>query len=178
MNALQVAVSLAFVGILSVIIAWIVDIQAQSVFEEETKAAADALATSVANQLRVGASVAVTPGVYSFVQQISLPSYSPPFDAFYYTITIRNEGGVLTVYVSLEAYRGRARAFAETYKAMYNISALNKPEGYVQIYADLGDQYNCRVDNLVNLTRTSCYVKWSMPSPTSVKKIQFVVRSQ
>ncbi|HII48106.1 TPA: hypothetical protein HA333_11905 [Pyrobaculum aerophilum] len=177
MNALQVAVSMAFVGILSVIIAWIVNTQAQIVFEEEAKAAAEALLASVVNQLRVGASTASISGVYSFTQQISLPYYSPPFDAFYYAITIRNEQGVLVVYISFEAYRGRASAYVDISKAVYNISALYKPEGYVQIYADLGESYNCRVGDVVNLTRAGCYVKWAMPSPYTVRKVQFIVGS-
>lgn len=177
MNALQVAVSIAFVGILSIIIAWIVDTQAQIVFEEETRAAAEALLASVVNQLRVGASTASISGVYNFSQQISLPYYSPPFDAFYYTITIRNEQGILVVYVSFEAYRGRASASVDISKAVYNISALYKPEGYVQIYADIGESYNCRVGDMVNLTKAGCYVRWVMPSPSTVRKLQFIVKS-
>ncbi len=63
MNALQAAVAMVFAGVLSVVIAWIVDTQAQQVFESEVRAAAQALLDSVVNQVRIDASTAHLPGV-------------------------------------------------------------------------------------------------------------------
>jgi hypothetical protein len=175
MNALQTAVAMVFAGLLSVVIAWIVDTQAQQVFESEVRAAAQALLDSVVNQVRVGASTALLPGVYGFEQQVSLPSYAPPFDAFHYRITLRNVGGVLYVQVDMTAYRGSASASASLSRAVYNVADLRKPEGVVRIYAQAGEEVNCVVDGWVDLTQSGCYVVWAMPSPQSTRYLRFVV---
>jgi hypothetical protein len=175
MNALQTAVAMVFAGLLSVVIAWTVDMQAQQVFESEVRAAAQALLDSVVNQVRVGASTALLPGVYGFSQQASLPSYAPPFDAFHYRITLRNVGGVLYVQVDMTAYRGSASASASLSRAVYNVADLRKPEGVVKIYAQAGEGGDCIVDGWVDLTQSGCYTVWAMPSPQTTRYLRFVV---
>ncbi len=175
MNALQTAVAMVFAGLLSVLIAWAVDVQAQQVFESETRAAAQALLDSVVNQVRVGASTALLPGVYGFSQQVSLPSYAPPFDAFYYSITLRNVDGVLYVQVNLTAYRGSASAFVSLSRAVYDVGDLRRPDGVVKIYAQAGEVGSCIVDGWVDLTQSGCYTVWSMPSPQTTRYLKFVV---
>ncbi|ABL88332.1 conserved hypothetical protein [Pyrobaculum islandicum DSM 4184] len=175
MNALQTAVAMAFAGVLAVIIAWLVDVQAQAVFEEEVRAAAQALLDSVANQVRVGVSTALLPGVYGFRQQMSLPSYAPPFDAFYYSITFRNVGGVLVVTVDMTAYRGKASARVSVSRAVYYLGDLVKPEGVVKVYAEKGQNYDCAVGDWVDLTRDGCYTSWVMPSPYYVRYFNYTV---
>jgi len=172
MNALQTAIAMVFAGFLSIVIAWVVDMQAQQVFESEGRAAAQALLDSVVNQVRVGVSTALLPGVYGFSQQASLPSYAPPFDAFHYSITLRNVGGVLYVQVDVTAYRGSASASVSLSRAVYNVADLRKPEGVVRIYA----QGEVSVDNgWVDLTQSGSYVVWAMPSPQSTRYLRFVV---
>jgi hypothetical protein len=173
MNALQTAVAMVFAGLLSVVIAWTVDMQAQQVFESEVRAAAQALLDSVVNQVRVGASTALLPGVYGFSQQASLPSYAPPFDAFHYRITLRNVGGVLYVQVDMTAYRGSASASASLSRAVYNVADLRKPEGVVKIYAQAGEGGDCIVDGWVDLTQSGCYTVWAMPSPQVVRVLRY-----
>ncbi len=175
MNALQTAVAMVFAGLLSVLIAWAVDVQAQQVFESETRAAAQALLDSVVNQVRVGASTALLPGVYGFSQQVSLPGYAPPFDAFYYSITLRNVDGVLYVQVNLTAYRGSASAFVSLSRAVYDVGDLRRPDGVVKIYAQAGEVGSCVVDGWVDLTQSGCYTVWSMPSPQTTRYLKFVV---
>jgi hypothetical protein len=175
MNALQAAVAMVFAGVLSVVIAWIVDMQAQQVFESEVGAAAQTLLDSVVNQVRVGASTALLPGVYGFSQQASLPSYAPPFDAFYYRIALRNVDGVLYVQVDMTAYRGSASASASLSRAVYNVADLRKPEGVVKIYAQAGEEGDCIVDGWVDLTQSGCYTVWAMPSPQTTRYLRFVV---
>jgi hypothetical protein len=175
MNALQTAIAMVFAGVLSVVIAWVVDTQAQQVFESEVRAAAQALLDSVVNQVRVGASTALLPGVYGFKQQVSLPSYAPPFDAFYYRITLRNVDGVLYVQVDMTAYRGSASASASLSRAVYNVADLRKREGVVRIYAQSGEEGDCVVDGCVDLTQRGSYVVWVMPSPQSTRYLWFEV---
>jgi len=175
MNALQTAVAMVFAGLLSVLIAWAVDVQAQQVFESETRAAAQALLDSVVNQVRVGTSTALLPGVYGFSQQVSLPSYAPPFDSFYYRITLRNVGGVLYVRVDMTAYRGSASAFVSLSRAVYDVGDLRRPDGVVKIYAQGGEMGSCVVDGWVDLTQSGCYTVWSMPSPQTTRYLKFVV---
>jgi hypothetical protein len=186
MNALQTAVAMVFAGLLSVLVAWAVNTQAQQVFESEVRAAAQALLDSVVNQVRVGASTALLPGVYGFSQQASLPSYAPPFDSFYYKVTLRNMRGVLYVQVDMTAYRGSASAFVSLSRAVYNITDLRKPEGAakpgdvvrmveVRIYAQAGEEGNCIENGWVDLTQSGCYVVWAMPSPQSTRYLRFVV---
>jgi len=175
MNALQTAIAMVFAGVLSVVIAWVVDTQAQQVFESEVRAAAQALLDSVVNQVRVGASTALLPGVCGFGQQLSLPSYAPPFDAFHYRITLRNVDGVLYVQVNMTAYRGSASAYASLSRAVYNVTGLRKLEGVVRIYAQAGEEGDCVVDGWVDLTQSGCYVVWAMPSPQSTRYLRFVV---
>ena len=175
MNALQTAVAMVFAGFLSIVIAWVVDMQAQQVFESEGRAAAQALLDSVVNQVRVGVSTALLPGVYGFSQQASLPSYAPPFDAFHYSITLRNVGGVLYVQVDMTAYRGSASAFVSLSRAVYNVTDLRRPDGVVKMYAQAGEEGTCVVGGLVNLTRSGCYAVWAMPSPQSTRYLRFVV---
>ena len=173
MNALQTAVAMVFAGLLSVVIAWVVDTQAQQVFESEVRAAAQALLDSVVNQVRVGASTALLPGVYGFSQQASLPSYAPPFDAFHYRVTLRNVGGVLYVQVDMTAYRGSASASASLSRAVYTVADLRKTEGVVRIYAQAGEGGDCIVDGWVDLTQSGCYVVWAMPSPQAVRMLRY-----
>jgi hypothetical protein len=175
MNALQTAVAMVFAGLLSVLVVWAVNTQAQQVFESEVRAAAQALLDSVVNQVRLGASTALLPGVYGFSQQASLPSYAPPFDSFYYKVTLRNVGGVLYVQVDMTAYRGSASAFVSLSRAVYNVTDLRRPDGVVKMYAQAGEEGACVVDGLVNLTRSGCYVVWAMPSPQSTRYLRFVV---
>jgi hypothetical protein len=175
MNALQAAVAMVFAGLLSVVIAWVVDTQAQQVFESEVGAAAQALLDSVVNQVRVGASTALLPGVYGFEQHVSLPSYAPPFDAFHYRITLRNVDGVLYVQVNMTAYRGSASAYASLSRAVYNVTDLRKPEGVVRIYAQAGEEGVCVAGGWVDLTQSGCYVVWAMRSPQSKRYLRFVV---
>ncbi len=175
MNTLQTAVAMVFAGLLSVVIAWTVDMQAQQVFESEVRAAAQALLDSVVNQVRVGASTALLPGVYGFNQQASLPSYAPPFDAFYYRITLRNVDGVLYVQVDMTAYRGSASASASLSRAVYTVADLRKPEGAVKIYAQAGEGGDCIVNGWVDLTQSGCYTVWAMPSPQTTRYLRFVV---
>jgi hypothetical protein len=180
MNALQTAVAMVFAGLLSVVIAWTVDMQAQQVFESEVRAVAQSLLDSVVNQVRVGASTALLPGVYGFEQQVSLPSYAPPFDAFHYRITLRNVDGVLYVQVDMTAYRGSASASASLSRAVYTVADLRKPEGVVKmgvvkIYAQAGEGGDCIVDGLVDLTQSGCYTVWAMPSPQTTRYLRFVV---
>jgi len=172
MNALQTAVAMAFAGLLSIVIAWAVDTQVQQVFESEVSAAAQALLDSVVNQVRVGASTALLPGVYRFEQQVSLPSYAPLFDAFHYYIMLCNVDGVLYVQANMTAYRGSASASASLYRAVYNVADLRKPEGVVWIYA----QVEVSVDNSwVDLTQSGSCVVWAMPSPQTTRYLRFVV---
>ena len=175
MNALQAAVAMVFAGLLSVVIAWVVDTQAQQVFESEVGAAAQALLDSVVNQVSVGASTALLPGVYGFEQRVSLPSYAPPFDAFHYRITLRNVDGVLYVQVNMTAYRGSASAYVSLSRAVYNVTDLRNPEGVVRIYAQAGEEGVCVVDGWVDLTHSGCYVVWATPSPQSTRYLRFVV---
>jgi hypothetical protein len=175
MNALQTAVAMVFAGLLSVVIAWTVDMQAQQVFESEVRAAAQALLDSVVNQVRVGASTALLPGMYGFEQQVSLPSYAPPFDAFHYRITLRNVDGVLYVQVNMTAYRGSASAYASLSRAVYNVTDLRKPEGVVRIYAQAGEEGDCVVDGWADLTWSECYTVWTTPSPQTIRHLRFVV---
>jgi hypothetical protein len=175
MNALQAAVAMVFAGVLSVVIAWIVDMQAQQVFESEVRAAAQTLLDSVVNQVRVGASTALLPGVYGFSQQASLPSYAPPFDSFYYKVTLRNMRGVLYVQVDMTAYRGSASAFVSLSRAVYNVTDLRRPDGVVKMYAQAGEEGACIVNGWVDLTQSGCYAVWAMPSPQSTRYLRFVV---
>jgi hypothetical protein len=175
MNALQAAVAMAFAGLLSVVIAWVVDSQAQQVFESEVEAAAQALLDSVVSQVRVGVSTALLPGVYGFEQQVSLPSHAPPFDAFHYRITLRNVDGVLYVQVNMTAYRGSASASASLSRAVYNVADLRKPEGVVKIYVQAGEEGDCVVDGWVDLTQSECYTVWAMPSPPTTMYLRFMV---
>ncbi len=175
MNALQTAVAMVFAGLLSVVIAWVVDTQAQQVFESEVEAAAQALLDSVVSQVRVGVSTALLPGVYGFEQHVSLPSYAPPFDAFYYHITLRNVDGVLYVQVNMTAYRGSASASVSLSRAVYNVDDLRKPEGVVRIYAQAEEEGDCVVDGWADLTRSGCYTVWTMPSPETTRYLRFVV---
>jgi hypothetical protein len=175
MNALQAAVAMVFAGLLSMVIAWIVDTQAQQVFESEVEAAAQALLDSVVYQVRIGASTALLPGVYGFEQQVSLPGYVPPFDAFYYRITLRYVDGVLYVQVDMTAYRGSASAFVSLSRAVYNVTDLRKPEGVVRIYAQAGEEGDCVVDGWVDFTQSGCYTVWTMPSPQTTRYLRFVV---
>jgi len=175
MNALQTAIAMVFAGVLSVVIAWVVDTQAQEVFQSEVTAAAQALLDSVVNQVRVGASTALLPGVYGFEQQVSLPSYAPPFDAFYYSIALRNVGGVLYVQVNMTAYRGSASAFISLSRAVYNVTDLRKPEGVVKVYAQAGEGGNCVINSWVDLTQRGCYTVWVMPSPQTTRYLEFAV---
>jgi hypothetical protein len=175
MNALQAAVAMVFAGLLSVVIAWVVDTQAQQVFESEVGAAAQALLDSVVNQVGVGVSTALLPGVYVFEQQVSLPSYAPPFDAFHYHITLSNVDGVLYVQVNMTAYRGSASASASLSRSVYNVTDLRKPEGVVRIYAQAGEEGDCVVDGWADLTQSECYTVWAMPSPQSTRYLRFVV---
>jgi len=175
MNALQTAIAMVFAGVLSVVIAWVVDVQAQEVFQSEVTAAAQALLDSVVNQVRVGASTALLPGVYGFEQQVSLPSYAPPFDSFYYKVTLRNVGGVLYVQVDMTAYRGSASAFVSLSRAVYNVGDLRRPDGVVKMYAQAGEEGTCVVNGWVDLTQSGCYAVWAMPSPLSTRYLRFVV---
>jgi len=175
MNALQTAVAMVFAGLLSVLVAWAVNTQAQQVFESEVRAAAQALLDSVVNQVRVGASTALLPGVYGFSQQASLPSYAPPFDSFYYKVTLRNMRGVLYVQVDMTAYRGSASAFVSLSRAVYNVTDLRRSDGVVKMYAQAGEEGTCVVNGWVNLTQSGCYVVWAMPSPQSTRYLRFEV---
>ena len=175
MNALQTAVAMVFAGLLSVLVAWAVNTQAQQVFESEVRAAAQALLDSVVNQVRVGVSTALLPGVYGFDQQMSLPSYAPPFDSFYYKVTLRNVGGVLYVQVNMTAYRGSASAFISLSRAVYNVTDLRKPEGVVKVYAQAGEGGNCVINGWVDLTQRGCYTAWVMPSPQTTRYLEFAV---
>jgi len=173
MNALQTAIAMIFAGLLSVVIAWVVDTQAQEVFQSEVTAAAQALLDSVVNQVRVGASTALLPGVCGFEQQVSLPSYAPPFDAFYYRIALRNVDGVLYVQVNMTAYRGSASAFISLSRAVYNVTDLKKPEGVVKLYAQAGEEGACVAGGWVDLTQSGCYTVWVMPSPQTVRVLRY-----
>ena len=175
MNALQTAVAMVFAGLLSVLVAWAVNTQAQQVFESEVRAAAQALLDSVVNQVRVGVSTALLPGVYGFSQQASLPSYAPPFDSFYYKVTLRNMRGVLYVQVDMTAYRGSASAFVSLSRAVYNVTDLRRPDGVVKMYAQAGEEGTCVVNGWVDLTQSGCYAVWAMPSPQSTRYLRFVV---
>ena len=175
MNALQTAVAMVFAGLLSVLVAWAVNTQAQQVFESEVRAAAQALLDSVVNQVRVGASTALLPGVYGFSQQASLPSYAPPFDSFYYKVTLRNMRGVLYVQVDMTAYRGSASAFVSLSRAVYNVTDLRRSDGVVKMYAQAGEEGTCVVNGWVDLTQSGCYAVWAMPSPLSTRYLRFVV---
>lgn len=177
MNALQTAIAMVFAGLLSAVVAYIVDAQAQMVFQEEVRSAANALLDSLVNQLRMGVSTALLPGVYKFTQSLSLPSYSPPFDAFYYTIKMVNKGGVLYVEVNMTAYRGHAVAYAAVSRAVFHVSALSKPEGRVLIYGEIGSSYRCDVGGgWVDLTSDGCYTLWVMPSPETIRSVKFEVQ--
>jgi hypothetical protein len=175
MNALQTAVAMVFAGLLSVLVAWAVNTQAQQVFESEVRAAAQALLDSVVNQVRVGASTALLPGVYGFSQQASLPSYAPPFDSFYYKVTLRNMRGVLYVQVDMTAYRGSASAFVSLSRAVYNVTDLRRSDGVVKMYAQAGEEGTCIENGWVNLTQSGCYAVWAMPSPQSTRYLRFEV---
>jgi len=175
MNALQTAIAMVFAGLLSILIAWVVNTQAQQVFESEVKAAAQALLDSVVNQVRVGASTALLPGVYGFRQQVSLPNYAPPFDAFYYKVAFHNVGGVLYVQVDMTAYRGSASASVSLSRAVYNVGDLGRPDGVVKIYAEAGETSRCAVDGWVDLTQSGCYAVWAMPSPQATRYLRFEV---
>jgi hypothetical protein len=137
-------------------------------FDQETASMAQALADSVANQIRAGISSITLPNVYRFNMSVALPSYSPPFDAFHYEIKLANENGVLTVYVNMTAYRGAGASSAAVHKAVYNITG-------VKIYAQgAAPSGGCRHGDLVDLTKSGCYVLWTMPAPTYVKYLVFM----
>jgi len=176
MNAIQTAIALSFVGILSLIIAYIVNMQAQAVFQDEANAAAQTLADSVANQLRVGVASILLPNVRRFNLSISLPLYSPPFDAFYYEVMLKNEEevkkkGVLVVYVNLTAYRGAGIAFANASKAVYNVTSIYGVSVCAEGNTPLA-QCGCG-PGLVNLSKPGCYTVWKMPAPTYVRQVVF-----
>jgi len=174
MNAIQTAIALSFVGALSLIIAYIVNMQAQAVFQDEANAAAQTLADSVANQLRVGVASILLPNVRRLNLSASLPLYSPPFDAFYYEVVMKNEEGVLAVYINLTVYRGAGMATAKASRAVYNVTSILG----VSICAEgkpPTPQCGCG-PGLVNLTRPNCYVKWMMPAPTYVRRVVFSKR--
>jgi len=171
MNAIQTAIALSFVGALSLIIAYIVNMQAQMVFQDEANAAAQTLADSVANQLRVGVASILLPNVHRFNLSASLPLYSPPFDAFYYEVMLKNEEGVLVVYVDLTAYRGAGMAFAKASKAVYNVTSIYGVSICAEGNAPL-DQCRCG-PGLVNLSKPGCYTVWKMPAPTYVRQVVF-----
>ncbi|MGC9052154.1 hypothetical protein [Pyrobaculum sp.] len=167
MNALQTAVSMAFAGLLSVLIAYIVNVQAQMAFDQETVSMAQALADSVANQIRAGISSITLPNVYRFNMSIALPSFSPPFDSFFYSIKLVNENDILVVYVNMTAYRGSGVSSTSVYKAVYNITNIKI---YAQGTTPLA---TCSQGDLVDLSQRGCYVVWQMPAPTYVKYLVF-----
>jgi len=174
MNAIQTAIALSFVGALSLIIAYIVNMQAQAVFQDEANAAAQTLADSVANQLRVGVASILLPNVRRLNLSASLPLYSPPFDAFYYEVTLTNEKGVLVVYIDLTAYRGAGVAVAKASKAVYNVTSIRGVSICVEGKPP-APQCGCG-PGLVNLTKPNCYAKWAMPAPTYVRRVVFSKR--
>jgi len=168
MNAIQTAIALSFVGLLSLLIAYIIDLQAQAVLQDEVNAAAQTLADSVANQLRVGVASILLPNVRRFNLSTSLPLYSPAFDVFYYEVMLKNEEGVLVVYVNLTAYRGAGMAFANAFKAVYNVTSIYGVSICAEGSAPLA-QCGCG-PGLVNLSKPGCYTVWKMPAPTYVRQ--------
>jgi hypothetical protein len=187
MNALQAAVAMVFAGALAIVISWAVGAQAQAVFEEEARAAAQALLDSVVNQVRTGVATALLPGVCWFAQEVSLPAYAPPFDAYQYAVTISSAGGVLYVSVVLEAYRGGSRAAVALGRAVYNVSALAKPpeepgwQCSVVVLADDGSTHgwSCldriRAGRAVDLTQDGSSATWRMPATGNLRCLFFNV---
>lgn len=175
MNSLQAAITLSVAGLLSIFMAFLVDLQSQMVFEEEVRTAAQTLADSLANQIRSGISAALLPEVDEFRLTIAMPAYSPPFDSFSYSIRLTNFDGVLALHVELYATRGKGSARATVYKAVYNVTHLQYGGRVVRIYADSNSPppSGCVVGGLVNLTRRGCQAVWLMPDPRYTRQLVF-----
>lgn len=178
MNSLQVAVSMAFAGLLTLLVAYVVSLQAQLIFEEEARVAAQFLADSVANQIRSGIAAALLPEVEGYYLTVALPAFSPPFDAFYYVVRLVNEGGVLTIYVQLYAHRGSGYAHVETRHVVYRVENLQSAGRVVELRAESDGQpeAQCLAEGLVVLSKAGCRVEWYMPDPRYVKQLRFIKR--